>query len=377
MNNVHDDAPVVFQTRWALSYLRGPLTRDQIETLMSSRKAPVAAAAGSQPPPATRATAAPAAATAATRPVIPPGIEESFLRARSPVGGRLVYRPALLGTAQLHYVDSKAGIDKWVDVSLLSVSDSRPGQTWDDSVELEEAGNRLEPSPDAAAAFASLPSEMSQPKQYASWKTALKNHLYQHRPLPLFKCPELKLASEPDESERDFRVRVSQLAHEQRDQAIDKLRQKYAPKLAALQDRIRRAEQQVESQKSQAGQQTLQTALSFGKTVLGALFGRKLASATNVNRAASSMRSASRVARERGDVARAKESVNDLQERLAELEQGFQRETEQLKGRWQPDQLAIDAAPLRPRKSDISISTVALVWTPWHVDDAGIAQPAW
>ena len=31
MNNVHEDAPEVFETRWTLSYLRGPLTRTQIK----------------------------------------------------------------------------------------------------------------------------------------------------------------------------------------------------------------------------------------------------------------------------------------------------------------------------------------------------------
>ena len=47
------DAPVLFTTRWALSYLRGPLTRDQIATLMADRKAVLVAAAG-QPAPGDR-----------------------------------------------------------------------------------------------------------------------------------------------------------------------------------------------------------------------------------------------------------------------------------------------------------------------------------
>jgi hypothetical protein len=45
MNNVHEDAPVVFESRWAMSYLRGPLTREQIKKLMDGKRPAVAAAA--------------------------------------------------------------------------------------------------------------------------------------------------------------------------------------------------------------------------------------------------------------------------------------------------------------------------------------------
>ncbi len=49
MNNVHDERPVVFQTRWTLSYLRGPLTREQIQTLMTARKQAMGSAVHSTP----------------------------------------------------------------------------------------------------------------------------------------------------------------------------------------------------------------------------------------------------------------------------------------------------------------------------------------
>ena len=378
MNNVHEDEPVVFQTRWVLSYLRGPMTRDQIQAVMSSRR-PLAvadAAIAASPAPSGQPVASPASA-ATSRPVVPPGIDEFFLPRRQSAGGqRVVYRPALLGTARLHYVDAKSSIDEWADVMLLAeVADDTPGAVWETARELDEAPE-LESSPATPATFAALPSALSQVRNYKSWQTALKNHLYQQRALPLFKCAELKETSQSGETEGDFRIRMTQRAHEQRDQEIDKLRNKYAPKLAALQDRIRRAEQNVETQKSQAGQQTFQAALSFGKTVLGALFGRKLASATNINRAATSARSAGRVARERGDISRAAEALQAAQERLAALEQEFERDAEKLKARWAADGITIEPAPIRPRKSDITIETVALAWTPWAVDEAGVAKAA-
>jgi hypothetical protein len=46
MHNVHEDAPEVFESRWALSYLRGPLTRSQIKTLMDPRRSEFSGGAG-------------------------------------------------------------------------------------------------------------------------------------------------------------------------------------------------------------------------------------------------------------------------------------------------------------------------------------------
>ena len=99
-----------------------------------------------------------------------------------------------------------------------------------------------------------------------------------------------------NESERDFRVRLQEKAREQRDAAADKLRQKYAPKLAALQEQLRRAQAAVEREKDQARQQQMETALSFGTTLLGGFLGRKAVSVGSLGRARST-RPAGRAAR--------------------------------------------------------------------------------
>ena len=134
MNNVHDDRPVVFQTRWTLSYLRGPLTREQIQTLMAARKQATAGRRRRRPRRpmptrpdrrgggtgiAPRPPTAPAAAGA--RPVVPPDVPVFFVprRARVEPGESILYRPAILGVARLHYADKKAGVDHWETLALL------------------------------------------------------------------------------------------------------------------------------------------------------------------------------------------------------------------------------------------------------------------
>ncbi len=373
MNNVHDDAPVVFQTRWALSYLRGPLSRDQISSLMAAKKQ-VQAESG-----AAASESITTKDTPSQRPILPPGIDEVFVAPRrDPRGGeRLIYRPAVIGLARVHFSKASDDIDVWETVALLPVVGSDVADDiWAETAPINYDKLEFDTMPSSAAEFAELPSALSQPKQYTAWKTALKNHLYQNHVLSLFECPLLKMKSQAGESEGDFRVRLKQAVSEQRDLEVEKLRKKYAPKLKALEERIRKAKQAVQVQKNQVTQQTWSTALSIGAGVLGALFGRKLTSATNVGRAATSMRSASKIAQERGDVARAEDTAESLQEQLVALEEEFTRESEQLRQQLTEDALELKALPMKPRKSDLTVDQVALVWTPWILDAVGMAQPA-
>ena len=373
MNNVHDDAPVVFQTRWALSYLRGPLSRDQIDKLMSEKKKARLESGVAESESIT------AVDQPNRRPVVPPGIDDLFIVPRRDPRGdeRLIYRPAVIGLARVHFVKSTEDIDRWETVTLLPVfSSDVPEDIWAEANSINYDDLEFETDPDSNARFADLPSELSRPKQYTSWKTALKNHLYRSHTLLLHECPNLDLKSQVGETVGDFRVRLKQVASEQRDLAVEKLRKKYAPKLKSLEERIRKAEQKVDEQKHQVSQQAWSTAVSVGTTDLGALFGRKLMSATSMSRAGTSMRSASKIAKERQDVSRAEENVETLQEQLVALEEEFTRETEELRERFTDDALELQELPIKPRKSDLSVEQVALAWTPWILDAVGMAQPA-
>ena len=164
---------------------------------------------------------------------------------------------------------------------------------------------------------------------------------------------------------------------EQRDLDSEKLRTRYAPKLAKLQERIRTAERRIEVEHEQYSQKKTQTAISIGATVVGALFGRKLGSLGNLGRATTAMRGAGRAARERGDIARATEKLSVLRGQLKDLERKFKDYLDNRAGRI--DVEALDIAELRVacRKTDLDIPTLMLVWTPWRVGTDGIAEPAY
>lgn len=365
MNNVHDDHPVVFQSRFALSYLRGPLTRDQISQLMATKKAAIQSSVLITKASSTVPTAA---VNAGQRPVLPPEVVELFLPAPSelPAGASLIYRPELFGEAKVHFVDSKSKVDVWDHCVLrMPLEEALPAPVWEESILEIIDTPEMETSPASGSHFASVPAELTKPKLFSSLSNKLKDHLYRNHRVTLFVAAEIKRFSNPGESEGDFKARILHEFKEQRDAEVNKLRVKYAPKLTTLQEQIRKAEQRVEKEKDQASGQILSSVIQFGSTIFGALMGRKVMSATNISKAATSMRSATRIGKERKDVTMAEETMEVYQQRLADLEAQFKEEADAITIDLNVEHLNVDPLELPPRKSDISIVRVALLWTPW------------
>ncbi len=389
MNNVHDDAPEVFESRWALSYLRGPLTRSQIKTLMEPRKS--AALAAPQPvaaPVATPAVSAPAKAPAAgagkpgqvsPRPVLPPDIPQYFLPVRGirPDGATLVYNPMLLGAGSVRFADAKVGVDLTQDaVFLTPVTGEAIPVNWENATETTVAVDDLEKSPQEGAHYAELPAAAAKLKSFDAWSREFAGWLYGNQKLELFQRPGSKECSKPGETERDFRIRLQQTTRQERDRWADQLRTKYAPKTAVLQERLRRAQQAVEREQEQVTQQGLQAALSVGATLLGAFLGRKAVSTSTLGRATTAARGVGRVLKERQDVGRAEETVEALQKQLADLEAEFNAEMAASEAKADPLTERLETVALRLKKTNISVRLVALVWTPeWH-DAQGKVTPA-
>jgi hypothetical protein len=381
MNNVHEDEPVVFETRWCLSYLRGPLTRTQIKTLMDPRKtsSPRTEQRGLRTESETSALSTQSSALTA-RPMLPPDVPQHFvpLRGSKPEGGDLVYVPMLLGSSQIRFSDTKSGIDQTQDVTVLApITDGAVAVDWDHAASTELAVADLESAPEEGAQFLPLPGSAGKAKSYADWNKDFGGWLFRTQKVELLKSPSTKEVSKPGESERDFRVRLQQAGREQRDKAAEALRQKYAPKIAALQDRIRRAEQMKEKQQAESRSSQVQAAISVGASILGAFLGRKTISATNIGRATTAIRSAGRVMKESQDVSQAEENVAALRQQLADLETQFKSESEALAAATDPLHEKLETISIKPTKANIAVKLVALAWTPHRRDTQGHVIPAY
>ena len=411
MNNVHEDHPVVFESRWVMSYLRGPLTRAQIKTLMDARRAaspaPAAAApAGAATPrpapvaPVPAAPAAPptrgkvarpaapvaepapteAAAGSGQRPLLPPDVPQHFAPAHgaAPAGSTLYYQPMLVGAAQVRVRDTKTGVDVSRDlVYLTPITDEAVPVAWDQAAAVSFTTSDLATTPEGDAAFGELPAPAGKKKSYDGWSKDFGSWLLQSQTIDLLRSPSLKVVSKPGESERDFRVRLQESTRQDRDRASEALRQKYAPKVAALQERRRRAEQAVERESEQAKSQGIQTAISVGATILGAFLGRKSITASTIGRATTAARGAGRVLKETQDVGRARETVAAVDEAIAALDAQFKAEADALGASTDPLTERLETLALKPTRQNISVRLVALAWAPCWRDRAGAVSPAW
>lgn len=383
MNNVHEDAPVVLQTRWVMSYLRGPLTRNQIKQLMDPRKSQQAT--GVEPseaiPEARSEKKAAGARPAASRPALPPDVSQYFIpttKAR-PQHGNLLYEPMLLGTGKVYFNDPKIGLNVQKSISCLAEFSDQPSQIdWDRAQEAAFGEESIKKSPeDDNASFGEFPKEAGNKQNYLAWSKTYSEWLYRNQRLELLRSPALSTVSQPGETERDFRIRLQQVAHEKRDLVVEQLRQKYAPKISSIEDRLRRAQQAVDREKEQAQQQKIQTAISFGTTLLGALMGRKAINRSTLGRAATTVRGAGRAMKESKDIDRAQENAQVLEQQLADLQAELASEIEQVKATIDPLTEILETVAISPKKQDISVSLVALAWAPFWQDEKGGITAAW
>jgi hypothetical protein len=387
LHNVHEKGPVLMQTRWAMAYLRGPLTREDIRRLTTVRPAtPPAVTPVTRPTAAsqTAASAAPAARPAAPlpsaggqRPVLPPSIPVAFGRPGSGAtsGGTLTYQPRLLGTARVAWVSTKHAVDLKRDVVLALEAGAGPID-WRNAEPVAIDPASLVKEPDVGVAFAELPAELADPRTIKSALEQFRTWLRTEQPVILRRSAALKMVSGPDETEGAFRARLQLRAREARDEAIVSLRKKYEAKFASLQDRLHRAEQAVAREKEQATGSKIDAAVSVGAAVLGALLGRKRISTASAGRAASAVRKAGNVQRQSGDVERATETVAKVQAQIADLEAQVESEVAGLETGFDAQSEPLEEISVRPKASDITVQFCGVAWLPFVQDDRGNLHPA-
>lgn len=369
MRNVHEDQPVVFTTRWTMSYLAGPLTREQIKKLMGGRpvqSSPAAAVAVAAPTP----SSAPKAATDGP-PLLPNDVQQYFLPARS--REPITYYPMAIGAASVDYASTRYGIQQTRKFMALSeINDGPVELDWEQATLINLDAADLDKKADAEAAYAELPAAASKAKNYAEWEKAYARWLRNSQALTLLQSPTFKVTSKPDEDEAAFRIRLQQIAREDRDEKVEAMRRKYASRMDTLQDRVRRAEQAIEREQAQARNAQINTLASVGQSILGAVFGRK--SGVSLGRAGSSI---GKLTRESGDVGRAEENADALREQLQKLEAELQDEIKRIESGYDAQTEKLEEIALAPKTTDVAVQFVALGWAPYTRDENGRLAPAW
>lgn len=368
MNNVHEDGPVLFHVRWAMSYLTGPLTRGQIKALMDPKRGEFASGGGAASAGAAAANpmampgmgAAPAG-KASARPVVGSGVGELFV---SPAGGAedVTYQPHLYREGMVAFSSAKMGVDGSRAVRLVNPVLAN-GIDWEKQVppplDLEHAS--ADPVP--GAGFGDLPGFAMNAANYKQVEKDFAEWLYRNERAEVFSCPVLKAYSKFGETEADFRARLAHEAREARDAESEKLRAAAAKKIAALENRMQTAENQLAKEKAEATASKMQAGASVLGGILGGLFGRKIGLGT-ITRGSSAIGKATSAYKQHRDVANVEGKISGIQEEIAAIETELQAGIDRLAASFDPAALALETESLKPAKTDVKVRRVALLWLP-------------
>ncbi len=367
LHNVHEDEPVVFNTRWVLSYLAGPLTRDHIRRLMTDAKSEQAAE--------TKAVSRPAAKASAAAPALPPSIDQYFVHG---TGEAIVYYPRLIAGGEVVFTSARYKVEDEREVlHTVEFEDGPVGIDWDHSEPLGLSIADLRKDGVDGATFTECPAGADKPRAYASWGSDYKRWLRQNETVTLYRSKRFKLTSQPTETEGDFRARLQDAASEQRDLAIAKIRKRYATKTTTLENRLLRAEQAIDVQKEQSTKKKLDTAISFGTAILGAVLGRKKLSSSTASKMGTAIRTAGGARKEAQDVERARETAEKVKADLAALNAELEQDIAGLDTAFDAQAEELDEIVVRAKSTDISVAVTGLVWLPYTRGDSGRLEPAW
>jgi hypothetical protein len=361
MHNVHESHPVLFQTRWALSYLAGPMTREQIRSL-GQASTPVAAATTTQGDVMAKQKAALSPASSSL-PVLPSEVTQLFAPATS--AGPVTYGPAVLGVARVHAMLPDGGTHTETVALVAPLAADAAAPDWS-AANISPDAPPAADAPASNASFAALPAAVGKTGTMSRWEKALAEALYRTRTVTLYESKKHRLTSKPGESERDFRIRIAESTRSTRDAEVDALRQKFTAKLEAIDNQIRRATQSVDRERDQVNSQRMQTAVSVGATLLSAFLGggRKTAARSSIGRATTAVRGFERSNREQQDVARAEESLDVLRQRRETLARELEQAMAELTARLEGGADTLTEKVIRPRKTDVEVVRVALLWIP-------------
>jgi hypothetical protein len=376
--------PKLFGTRFAMSYLAGPLTRERVSTLMAAKRemmkpaeAPPASATGAAAaePGTEVATAMKTAASAIAavpgndavpiQPAVAVGVQSVFLDPAAPWAADIGvdpaathYQPAAAAMVNLLYDDTQAAVNHQ-EVFEAVVFPLGPVLTPESIREVDHDARDFKTETPASATYA-LPDVKLDTKTYwANLGKDLSNHLVGARKVTVFKNEALKLFSRPGETREDFEARVSAAAEQAVDDAIAKLRDKHATRLERAQAALAKAENRVSDLEATAGSKQTEELMSGAGDLLGMLFGKGKRSIP-IGQAAR-RRTASSEAKARAENARVAlaDEQADLEQLKADLEDAVADLEDEFEAKMEIEEIEI---PLE--KTDVRVAELKLVWIP-------------
>ena len=396
MHNVHESAPQIMQTRWAMNYLAGPLTRVQIPALnklagiltritkdsspSSNNKTDYSSAGVGGTPVSRQENGLSYSASndfTSTRPAVPKGIDEYFMPnnltlsesasasrtmlASGSVESRIIYRPAMIGQAQIRYLDRRYNLDEVVNKTVLVLDPDKRGMIrWENfafsPLEPNELTGRLDPR----GVYDSLEQPLSDIKVMGSIQKDFADWVYQTGEMRLLANTALKVFASPETSEEEFKEQCQKATESFLKEELAKLADINKKKLAFLQEKLYKEERELARDKSELNQRTMEEVGSGVETVLGLFGGRKRSVSTNLTKRRMTSTA-------KADVDESVNSIESLKKQIAESEKYFETEKEGIQEKWNKVVNENTSIPVVPSKSNIFIETFGVIWLPYYL----------
>ena len=405
LHNVNAKGPALFQTRWAMNYLTGPLTRTQIpdlnklagaipapSTLPPTGLQPAAASvqmaapgsAQTSPPPVATPTASGISASgfSSTRPTIPAGIAEYFLpnnltftQAFKAAGREfppeafsqgLIYRPVILSQANTHLYNSKYKLDIDTYKTALVVNPDRRGIVrWDNFLTDQIEPSKLDQAPDPQARFAPPETPLNDVKLMSALQKDFLDWAYRTTQVTVRGNETLKLYTGPETSEGEFRMQCANAARQACEAELKKTSAPFETKLRTLQDKLEREQRELKQDQAELSSRKMEEIGTGLETVAGFLgFGRKRSITSSITK----RRMASQA---KGDVEESVDAIKDYQEQVAALEAEKEAALQAVNDKWGEIANQIIEIPIAAQKKDILLDFFGVAWMPNHLVKIG------
>ena len=365
LKSAHLDTLPLFETRWVLSYLRGPLTAQEIKKLMEDKltapekAVPVHEDSFDLPPDGLGKKEVKSEAEI-VKPFLSDKIKQYFLH-QPPFSENAIYQPSIILKGKVRFYNETKNIDQQQVISLkVPVEPDMMELNLKGAVPDNEDITSYDLKPFENARFTTLPPFLEKMKDMKRVEEKFKNYLYDNTRIELFNNRKLKLMSKPEEDLADFKSRMLDIIREEKDKAVEKFTEQYAKKEEKLEKDYLKLQEKLEKEEADVKAITTQSALSLGSSVLGALLGRTKVGTLNTG--VTGLGRASRILKEKKDVELVKKKIEVLTDDIKKLEDDLKQSIEKMSEQYNIENYNIETINIKPKKSDIFDITVGLLW---------------
>ena len=392
LRNVHDKQPSLFQTRWAMNYLAGPVTRDQIPALnalagvgaVKSEKLEVKSESLAATTPALAEAKSPVSNLQspqlpgeAAKPGVPGRTEEFFLPqnltlseaakrdGRSiPVNAQsagILYRPVLLAQASVSFNNRRYNLDHvaW-QTAVVSEPDRRGVVRWQDFESEQIDDRQLERAPLLDARFDLLEAPLNDTKSVAAMKKDFEEWIYRGLQIEVKANEALKIYGGPNVSDADFAKQCADAAQTAADEESKKTAEQYEKKIDSVEDKLKKEERELADDEAEYAQRKREEAVTHAETLFS-LFSKRRRSVS------SSMTKRRMTAQAKADVEESQDQIAEYQKEIAALEDEAEEALQEIKARWDAIAQNKTMISVTPTKSGISTTLFGVAWLPHHI----------